>query len=283
VANPDDDWAGSAPSRPAISAPSPPRATPRRPVWRDDDTGVDNNPFTAAQPPAVPPTPAEANPRPASAPASASPSSIATPAIAPGVAGDEHELARRVARAAGLPDDFFAGKDPEQLADQLGELMRLSVGNLMALLQARNEAKRLTRSTSHTMIQATENNPLKFSPTPEEAMRILFGPKTHSYLDARRAFEQGFHDLKSHQVKTYAAMQHAISMMIAHVDPAAVVKDAEGQEGILDRLQSRKARLWDAFVARWKASYGREKGAAIEAFMLHFADYYDQDDRMSSR
>ena len=47
----------------------------------------------------------------------------------------------------------------------------------MQLLQARNEAKRFTRSTSQTTIQATENNPLKFSPTVEDAMRIHVRPE----------------------------------------------------------------------------------------------------------
>ena len=153
--------------------------------------------------------------------------------------------------------------------------MRISVTNLMALLQARNEAKRLTRSMSHTTIQATENNPLKFAPTAEEAMIILFGPKSWTYLDARTAFEQGFRDLQLHQLKTYAAMQHAVSMLIANLDPAAIAKDVQEHEGVLDKVRSRKNRLWDAYLSRWKVSFGREAGAAVEAFMLHFADYYD--------
>ena len=152
----------------------------------------------------------------------------------------------------------------------------------MLLLQARNEAKRLSRSTSQTTIQATENNPLKFSPTAEDAMRILFGPKTHSYLDAGRAFTQGFDDLKSHQLKTYMAMQHAVTMLVAELDPATITRDIETDDSIIDKVWSRKGRLWDAFLIRWKATFGRESGA-IEAFMLHFADYYDQDDRIDSR
>ena len=107
--------------------------------------------------------------------------------------------------------------------------MRVTVINLMQLLQARNEAKRLTRSTSQTTIQATENNPLKFSPTAEDAMRILFGPRTQGYLDARRAFEQSFEDLKSHQLKTYMAMQHAVRMLVDDLDPVTIIKDLEGQ------------------------------------------------------
>jgi type VI secretion system protein ImpI len=111
----------------------------------------------------------------------------------------------------------------------------------------------------------------------------MFGPKTHSYLDARRAFTQGFEDLKSHQLKTYMAMQHAVAMLVADLDPAAIIKDLEADESIIDKMRSRKSRLWDAFLMRWKASLGRENNGAIEAFMLHFADYYDQDDKIDSR
>ena len=66
-------------------------------------------------------------------------------------------------------------------------------------------------------------------------------------------------------------------MLVADFDPVAIAKGVEEQEAILDKLRSRKSRLWDAFVLRWKAGLGREPGAPIEEFMLHFADYYDQD------
>ena len=71
-------------------------------------------------------------------------------------------------------------------------ILRMTVDNLMQLLQARMQAKQLTRSASQTTIQALENNPLKFSPTAEDAMSIMFGPPTRSYLDAQRAFAQSF-------------------------------------------------------------------------------------------
>lgn len=284
------DWASGSVSRAnvPVEPAAPPVAAPRRPIWKDEEPAESAaNPFIPSQSEVVqstPALPAENAPRmspPAEPPPSFSAPRPAEPSRAAPQAGES--FARRVARAAALPEDFFAGKDPDQLADQLGELMRISVANLMTLLQARTEAKRLTRSTSHTTIQATENNPLKFSPTPEDAMRILFGPKSNSYMEAPRAFEQGFSDLKLHQLKTYAAMQHAVSMLIADLDPAEIAKWVEQHEGTMDKLRSRKSRLWEAFFARWKAGLGREKGAAIEAFMLHFADYYDQDARHDRR
>jgi type VI secretion system protein ImpI len=280
--NPGMDWAsGPAPHSNAPAELPMPVAAPRRPVWKDDGrVEPETNPFIAGQPArTAPPVQPFESPPPGKSIASEQ-DADAGPGLRPlrsePNAGSQ-DFVRRIARSAALPEDFFAGKDPDQLAEQLGALMRISISNVMSLLQARNEAKRLTRSTSHTTIQATENNPLKFSPTAEDAMRILFGPKTHSYMEARRAFEEGFGDLKQHQLKTYAAMQHAVSMLIADMDPARITAEVGDQEGMLDKLRSRKSRSWDAFVTRWKATLGREPGAAIEAFMLHFADYYDQD------
>jgi type VI secretion system protein ImpI len=279
------DWASGPMSRSADAPePAPPVVAPRRPVWKDNEVAAsDGSPFLGPSPPD---TVDRAVSRPELPPerpvAPQAPVGSATPPPSARRQDENDDFVRRMARAAALPEDFFAGKDANQLAEQLGAIMRVSVASLMLLLQARNEAKRLTRSTSQTTIQATENNPLKFSPTVEDAMRILFGPKTHSYLDASRAFAQGFDDLKLHQLKTYMAMQHAVTMLVADLDPAMIAKDLEASDSIIDKARSRKSRLWDAFLIRWKAIFGRDNGA-IQAFMLHFADYYDQDDGIDSR
>jgi type VI secretion system protein ImpI len=184
---------------------------------------------------------------------------------------------RRLSQAAGVPTDLFAQKDPGELADEIGLLMRLMVDNVMQLLNARVQAKRLARTSNHTLVQAFDNNPLKFAPTAEEALRIMFGPPTRSYLDARRALEQGFGDLKTHQIKTYSAMQHALTLLLADLDPQSIDRDTDAGRGIAALVTSRKAKLWDAYVARWQAQVHREGGGLVDSFMLLFADCYDRD------
>jgi type VI secretion system protein ImpI len=276
----DMDWASGPPIAPR-TAPQPAArvAAPRRPVWKDDE------PARSEASPVLAPSPIAAE-RPTERPVPTGPQAAAAndmPSPTESHRSANDAFVRRMARAAGLPADFFNGKDADLLADQFGEIMRVTVTGLMQLLQSRNEAKRLARSTSQTSIQATENNPLKFSPTAEDAIRILFGPKTRSYLDAHSAFAQGFDDLKSHQLKTYMAMQHAVTKLVAGIDPALITRELEAHENIFDTMRSRKSRLWDAFLVRWKAGLGRDSGAAIEAFMLHFSDYYDQDGKGDSR
>ena len=81
----------------------------------------------------------------------------------------------------------------------------------------------------------------------------MFGAQGQSYLDAERAFAQGFDDLKKHQIKTYAAMQQAVVALMKDVDPAAIEAASPIRSGLAGMMGSRKARLWDVYVARWQA------------------------------
>jgi type VI secretion system protein ImpI len=210
----------------------------------------------AAPPPAPPPEPA---------------------AAASGAAGPSARvLAARMARGAGVAEDVFSHRSPEEMAELTGLLLRITCENVKQMLQARAETKGLVRSTNQTMIQALENNPLKFSPTVEDALRTMFGPATTSYLDARRALEDSFRDLKTHQMNTYGAMQQALKMVVEDLDPAAVETATDKDGGIGGLMGSRKAKLWDTYVTRWKAKTERHDNGLVDAFMLYFSECYDR-------
>jgi type VI secretion system protein ImpI len=185
-------------------------------------------------------------------------------------------LAALMARGAGVGEDVFGRRSPEETAELAGLVLKLTCENLKQMLAARAETKGLVRSTNQTMIQALENNPLKFSPTAEDALRTMFGPPTASYLDARRAIEDSFRDLKSHQINTYAAMQQALKLLVEDLDPAAIETATEKEGGIGGLMGSRKAKLWDHFVTRWKAKTERHDNGLVDAFMLYFSECYDR-------
>ena len=105
----------------------------------------------------------------------------------------------------------------------------------------------------------------------------MFGPATRSYLDAPHAIEQAFDDLKRHQIKTYSAMQHALTALVSELDPEAIDRDMENEGGIAALMTSRKAKLWDTYVQRWQTEMGTEGAGPIDRFMLLFAEYYDRD------
>lgn len=262
---PDDfAWAPYHPPPPASPEPSAPIPTPRRPSaqnpsgsdpWNDSPS----QPFVPA-PEIAPPAP------PASAQAQPAP-------ISP------TEFVQRFAKGLGLPPEALAWQDPGAFAEQLGVLMRLVALELKQLLAARAESKRIARSANQTMIQAQDNNPLKFSPTVEDALQLIFGRPTSGYLNAQRAFDESFRDLKIHQIKTYSAMQHALRMLVEDLDPQAVAESVAPDRGIEALIGSRKAKMWDAYVARWEAKTAPYEDGLVDAFMLYFAECYDRGDK----
>jgi type VI secretion system protein ImpI len=261
----EDGWARGAPKAVAPE-PAPPATTPspRRPVWV---TGEPDGPWAA-------PTSLEVQPP---APLSSatgnldSRDNLSVSADSPGA-----DLLCLIARGAGLPDNAFAAQNPARFAEEIGQLLRLLTENMRQLLEARQQAKRFSRSSNQTTIQALDNNPLKFAPTAEEAMRIMFGPPTKSYLGASTAVAQGFDDLKTHQIKTFSAMQHALKRLLEEFDPDNVEKASTDARSFI-ALGSGKARSWDTYTARWKAHTRTHEDGMLNTFMHYFAEYYDRD------
>ena len=109
---------------------------------------------------------------------------------------------RRLAEQLGILDQGWSPRTPGNCS------MRAFRRSALPACRRRPRSRRLN------------NNPLKFSPTTEDALRIMFGPPSASYLDARQALEEAFSDIKEHQVRTYSAMQQALKSLIDDLDPA---------------------------------------------------------------
>lgn len=271
-------WAVTSPRSPPSDPP--PMPTPRRPAIEAEPDGA---PWIQEQvssaPAAIAPAEWEAPPLERSP---ARPENVlgrkpdAVPrAAAPSEGRGADEFVRRFAVGAGIPPETLSWRDPGDLAEEMGVLIRLASENLKQLLMARAETKRAARAANQTMIQALDNNPLKFAPTVDDALRIMLGRPASGYLEARRAFESGFRDLKTHQVKTYSAMQNALQLLMDELDPDAIAGSDEGDRGLGGLLGSRKARLWDLYATRWDALASQHEDGMIDAFMIFFADCYD--------
>jgi type VI secretion system protein ImpI len=194
---------------------------------------------------------------------------------APHAAGTS-EFMRKFAEGAGIPEAALASHDPDELAFLLGQLMQNIVGDTMQLLRARYEAKKMARTGDQTMIQATDNNPLKFSPSSQEALSLMFGPSTSRYLNAPAAFRQAFDDLKRHQINTLAAMQGAVKMLVEDLDPKNIDADVPPDGKLAMMIGSRKARLWEVYSARWNAKAQLHEDGLLGAFMFYFPQCYDR-------
>jgi type VI secretion system protein ImpI len=272
------DWVDQLSDPPAIVAPaspySPPTPAAGASIWR---------PAAHREPPELAPTrevPLEAPTRASAGEASARERGDAgATSDASASAADRHDVfLAAFARGLGVSEQHLAALPPQEFGEKLGALMRLIAEDSMQLLKARAEAKRVTRSATRTVVESQDNNPLKFAPTAEQALRILFGPPRGDYLDARGAFTQAFYDLKTHQLRTYAAMQDAVRRLSARLDPERLRADTTNDAKVAAFFGSRKARLWDLFIARWDALSPRGDDKLTDAFMRNFADCYDDVD-----
>lgn len=187
------------------------------------------------------------------------------------------DFIRELAAGANIPEAALVSRDAGELAREIGALLRLTCANLMQLLIARAAAKTLARSGNRTLIKPAGNNPLKFMPTPEEALKIMLGEKTQSYLDGERTIEESFADLKSHQLAVLSAMQQAVSQLLEELSPQAIESSAGGARKSL--LGTNKARLWELFVERWNSKSSSHEHGMLDEFLDLFAQSYDRETR----
>jgi predicted component of type VI protein secretion system len=152
---------------------------------------------------------------------------------------------------AGLPHKELSPAQAERMLRDSGAILRAAVEGLMMLLLARAEMRKEFEAEERTMVAPRDNNPLKMMSDPHEAMDFLFDPadRTDGFLDPVQAVGDACEDLRSHELALMAGMRAAILGALRHFDPPALEraydKNAKGFS-----LASRKARLWELFVAR---------------------------------
>jgi len=178
-------------------------------------------------------------------------------------------LLRHIADAAGISPDILLRRDPEEVASEIGAVLRLVVEELAALLKARAAAKSMVKSTHRTMIGGADNNPLKFVPSPDEMLEIMFSRRRPGYMDAARSVGDAFRDLKSHEMATYAAMQTALARLLENISPHTIEKKLAPST-----FMSKKARAWDALLAAWAAREEVHENGMLDVFLAYFSEAY---------
>lgn len=215
--------------------------------------------------PARPMPPPETAPRPAP-----SPVPPASPA-APAQPGDAALLAAFL-EGAGLAGFAPGERDPAALMRSLGAAFRAFVEGLREVLITRATIKSEFR-IEQTIIAARGNNPLKFSPTAEDALIALLG-RSRGFMAAEAAVRDALEDIKRHELATLQAMQAAVRALLARLDPAALRAEAEAGGGLALVPAQRRARAFELFEQRFAAALA-DLEAADGAFGRAFARAYE--------
>ena len=155
-------------------------------------------------------------PRAAAAPAAPDSPTAPYPALNPAAA--------EVMAASHDPQDMLRslGLDPARVQPgiyaQLGAILRTVTQGLMDVLQSRATVKSQFRMPM-TYVRPVENNPLKFSPSTQEALRSLFMARNPGYLAPTEAFREGLADISHHELAMLAGVRAAYRAMLASLHP----------------------------------------------------------------
>ena len=176
---------------------------------------------------------------------------------------------------AGLALQRVPPDQQEAAMRAIGALFRAFTAGTRDVLMSRAEIKSEMR-VEQTMIRSRDNNALKFSVSPEEALLALLAPSRPGYKQPLAAVEEAFDDIRSHELAVMAGMQTGLLALLKRFDPALL--EARLQKGMLDGIMpgARKARFWELFCITYKdiareaeddfhALFGREFARAYTA------------------
>jgi len=180
-------------------------------------------------------------------------------------------------QGAGLSDLNF---DPEQAAQILyeqGQLFHHTIQGLMEILAARAETKGAF-AIERTMIRPTDNNPMKFLASADEAKRRLLESEGDGFMKPLDAVAEALDDVKAHQLATLAGMRKALEALLSRFDPAKLENrlSTDGIRGVLLKDRN-KSRYWDAFCELYGEIAGEAEEDFHQLFGREFAKAYQQE------
>ena len=198
-------------------------------------------------------------------------------ATAPAAAGDGALFARFLAGAGIKPRDV-EDVSPGAVLAAAGELLRQTADGLIQLLYARAKLRnQFGVGAEVTTFQRAGNNPLKWTRSPEEALRQIVGKPDPGFLPGPQAVRGAFEDLQAHELALMAAMQEALKDTIQRFSPEAI-RARPGRSGMLARLLpgARDAGLWQAYETEFRSLANETEAAYLDVFAKNFKKAYSR-------
>ncbi|WP_244125043.1 type VI secretion system-associated FHA domain protein TagH [Burkholderia gladioli] len=279
--------------RPATVAPAAPQHDDALPDWiparaadaapvlpssalQHDDSLLAPIPAHAAEvPPLAPANPAardQAAPSAARASAADAAPSTRSPATA---AESAAPVARPVAFGAAEASPRSQAASPAEPASaDLTAMFEIAVDAMMDVLRARAELKNSFRLPA-TLIQRSENNPLKFAPTAREAVRRLLAPPDNGFLAGSAALADAADDIRNHQMAMLAGVRSAFESLLAQFDPARIEQESEGGGRRLS-LGGNRPRHWERYKEQFEALTRNPDECFRRLFGDEFARAYEE-------
>jgi type VI secretion system protein len=156
-------------------------------------------------------------------------------------------------RGAGLDPSNLPSDAQNALLTLAGQMLREVVLGLMEALKGRADLKSRLR-LNQTAIQPSENNPLKFSASVDEALMKLLDPHGSRYLGPVESIRHSFSDLRTHQTALSAAIQAAVDELMTRIEPEELQErfDRGLKRGAILGAANRM-KYWDLYIEFYQA------------------------------
>jgi type VI secretion system FHA domain protein len=149
-------------------------------------------------------------------------------------------------RGAGIDAPRLTQQQSDRLMAQMGQVMRELVMGVIDCLHLRALQKAQLKQ-SNTVIQARDNNRLKFSANFEEGFSRLFLDESDQYTDPVESVRGAFSDIKDHQRILLRAMRAALEEYLDRLEPEQIeLRASNGRTNSLINAAN-KLRYWDLY------------------------------------
>jgi type VI secretion system protein ImpI/type VI secretion system protein len=205
------------------------------------------------------------------------PVATSAPTPPPEVAASD-ALFDRLLAATGLERRDLGTRTPATVVDMIGQLLRQTADGLFRLLEARTRVRhQFGVGAQVTTFQRAGNNPLKWTRSPDHALKQMIGDPGPGFLDGTQAVRAAFEDLQAHEMAMMAAMQEAMQETIRRFAPDAI-RARIGAKGWLKSVLpgSREATLWRAYESEFGAFADESEAAYLDVFARHFKKAYER-------
>ena len=189
--------------------------------------------------------------------------------------GTPRELWSAFCEGADVAIEPQQGIDPE-LMRIVGSLLRTAVDGTLQMMAVRATAKHELRADV-TMIQARNNNPLKFSPDARSALEQMLQPPMRGFLAGPAAMTDAMHDLVGHTIGTMAGTRAALEGVLDRFTPQQLEAKLT-DHSMLDTVlpMNRRAKLWALYLQHFEAIRNEAQDDFHTLFGRAFLAAYEQ-------
>lgn len=175
-----------------------------------------------------------------------------------------------------------AGIDPAALPSDMqaatlslaGQMLREAVLGLIEALKNRGEFKGKFDPTQ-TIVQSSDNNPLKNSVSVDDALRKLMDAHNSRYMGPVEALREAFGDLRTHQLAMNSAMHAGLNGLMQRLNPGELQERFDRglkRGGLLGATN--KLKYWDMYSEFFQALNQRNSDGMPAAFGEDFIQAY---------